>query len=75
MYTMKFKYSGSHYQDYAHIEKVEYNSGAGIVSVTGDNILSQEYPLDYDLHLFAELKSYKVPHNCLKAIEITKENS
>ena len=75
MYTMRFKYSGSHYQDYTHIAKVEYNSDTGLISVSGDNILSQDYPLNFDLHLFAELKSYKIPHNCLKSIEVTKEKS
>jgi hypothetical protein len=75
MYTLSFKYAGDHHQEYAHIAKVEYNTSSGPVSLSGKDILSQDYPLNIDLHLFAELKSYKIPHNCLKSIEVTKEKS
>lgn len=73
MYTMKFIYSGNHFHDYEHIEKVEYITSAGPVSVSGDDILSQDYPLTFDFHLISVLKSYKAPHNCLKSIEVVKE--
>ncbi len=73
MYTLSFKYAGEHHQEYAHIVKIEYNSISGPITVSGKDILSQDYPLNTDLHLFAEIKSYKVPHNCLKSIEATEE--
>lgn len=73
MYNFRFTYSGGHFRDYAHISKVEFHSDSGLKSIIGDDILSQNYPLNYDLHLISELQSYKAPHNCLKSIKVTKE--
>lgn len=75
MYNFRFTYSGGHYRDYAHISKVEFHSDSGLKSIFGNDILSQDYPLNYDLHLISELQSYKVPHNCLKSIKVTKEEN
>lgn len=73
MYTLKFIYSGGHCHHYTHITKVEYRSNTGLISVSGDDILTKDYPLNFDLHLVSILRSYNVPHICLKSIEATKE--
>lgn len=73
IYNLKCTYSGGHCHNYAHITKVEYRSDTGLISVSGDDILTKDYPLNSDLHLVSTLRSYNVPHICLKSIEATKE--
>ncbi len=73
IYNLKFVYSGGHSHSYAHVTKVECHSKTGLISVSGDDILTKDYPLDFDIHVISELRSYKVPHVCLKSIEATKE--
>ncbi len=75
MYNFRFVYSGGHYHDYAHILKVEFHSDSGAKTISGDDIPLQNYPLNHDLHLISELQGYKVPHNCLKSIKVTKEEN
>ena len=72
MHTLSFEFNERR-QDYKHIVKVEYYNVAGKVVVEESEILSHDFPLDEDMHLFAENKSYKVSCKNLRLIEITKE--
>lgn len=66
-------YAGGHCHDYAHITKIEYRANASLISVSGDEILTKDYPLNCDFHLVSTLRSYNVPHMCLKSIQAAKE--
>lgn len=72
MYTMMFIYTDKTFQEYQHIVKAQYSTFDDYV-VEGDKILTHDFPLNADILLFSENKSYKISSKNLKSIEITKE--
>lgn len=74
MVSLNFVYDNGENQIYEHVEKVEYIGYFDKASISGDELLTYDYPLVSDMHLFAGNKSYKVSHKGLKAIEVEKED-
>lgn len=73
MYTVMFYYSDKSFQEYNHITRIEYYDVVDHV-VTGDEISTHQFPIQYDKHLFSEKTNYTVSATNVKSIAITKED-
>lgn len=73
MYTFRFTYSDNSYRDYDNIIRVEYSVPfLDDVILTEESFLSHRFPLNHDMHLYAENKNYTVICKNLVSIEVTK---
>lgn len=74
MYTVDLYYNGGN-RLYEHIIKITYVDTLGNrITVEGDDLFTHDFPLRHNLQLFSSNGSFKVSHENLVAIEITKES-
>ncbi|CDX02164.1 Hypothetical protein DPCES_2277 [Desulfitobacterium hafniense] len=74
MYTIKIQYVDNSCQSFEHILKVEYTDGMDETFTVLDNeILQHNFPLGFDLFLFAENAKYSASGRSAKFISVFKE--
>ncbi len=59
---------------YEHISKITYSDMVDDVVVEGDDILTHQFPINFDMHLYSETGSYSISSDIIGAFEIEKEN-
>ena len=58
---------------YEHVEKITYYDAFTENVLTQENMLSHEFQLGYDLHIFSRNGNYTVSRDLIGVIEIIKE--
>ena len=74
MYTFMFYYENNTFQEFDHIIRVEYVNVIDEVTVSKDEILKHNFPVNYDMHLFSENANHTASSNKLRTISVTKED-
>lgn len=59
---------------YEHINKITYSDMVDDVVMEGDDILTHQFPINFDLHLYSETGSYTISSDVIGTFEINKEN-
>lgn len=59
---------------YEHINKIAYSDLVDEVVVENNDILTYNFPIDFDLHLYSDTGNYVVSSDIIGALEIKKES-
>lgn len=74
MYTFMFLYENNTFQEFEHIIRVEYVNAIDEVTVSTDEILKHNFPVNYGIHLFSENANHTASSKNLRTISVTKED-
>lgn len=74
MFTVKIFNKKEHlFLTYEHVYKITYHDVIEENVLTKKNMLSHEFQLGYDLHIFTENANYTVSQELIGVIEVVKE--
>ena len=59
---------------YEHITKITYSDLVDDVVVENADILTHQFPIDYELHLYSETGNYVISPDVIGTFEIEKES-
>ena len=72
MYNFHIEYSNRKAFDMENVVKVEYCDYGGDVVVTGEELLTHQYPLGFTLRLYSDSRSYTTDGESIVGIEVVK---
>ncbi len=74
MYKVVIIYQDQNFREYFKINKIEYSSANGYVSVEGNDVLSCKFPLGGICVLYSENSVYSINLSNARSFEVTRES-